>query len=79
MRQIKIDIDNILELIASAEDWGFYHDVLFDAFSDMIGKKLSFTEIENYAKSIEEMEEYSHEDYLQIIQRLLQFKNKYCD
>ena len=78
MRKLSIELDHVLEIIACAKDYGFEDNVLFDALSDMIKKKLSDEEIESYAKSVEEMEGYNRDDYFEIRQRLVNFRNKFC-
>ncbi|MCP4355247.1 MAG: hypothetical protein GY793_06370 [Proteobacteria bacterium] len=77
-REIKTDLENILSLIACASDYGFENNVLFDAFREMIGSKLTEHEIEWYARSIEAENGYGKEDYEAIKERLESFKNKYC-
>ena len=78
MRIIKTNLENILDLIACASDYGFERDVLFDAFREMLDSKLTNEEIENYARSVGAMEGYGEEDYEAIKERLSDFKNKYC-
>jgi hypothetical protein len=77
-REIKTDLENILSLIACAEDYGFNKDVLFDAFRDMLDCKLTDDEIEWYAISVKNTEGYGQEDYDAIKETLEYFKNKYC-
>lgn len=77
-REIKTDLENILSLIACARDYGFEDDVLFDAFREMLGNKLTDEEIEWYARSVEAEDGYTEEDYEAIKERLEDFKNKYC-
>ena len=77
-REIKTDLENILSLIACADDYGFADDVLFDAFRKMLNSKLTDEEIEWYARLVESEEGYTDEDYEAIKQRLASFKNKYC-
>lgn len=79
MRIIKTTLENILSLIACADDYGFEDDVLFDAFRGMLDSKLTKEEIETYARSVESMEGYGQEDYEVIKERLKDFKNKYCN
>lgn len=78
MRIIKTNLETILDLIACASDYGFKDDVLFDSFREMLDSKLTNEEIETYARSVEDMEGYSEEDYEAIKERLKGFKNKYC-
>ena len=78
MRIIKTTLDNILDLISCAVDYGFEKDVLFDAFREMLDSKLTNEEIETYARGVEAMEGYNEEDYEEIRERLADFKNKYC-
>jgi hypothetical protein len=77
-RKIKTDLENILSLIACASDYGFADDVLFDAFREMLNSKLTYEEIEWYARLIESKEGYTQEDYKSIKESLEGFKNKYC-
>jgi hypothetical protein len=77
-REIKTDLENILSLIACADDYGFADDVLFDAFRGMLNSKLTDEEIEWYARLVESEEGYTYEDYEAIKERLASFKNKYC-
>jgi hypothetical protein len=79
MRKIKIKLDQILELISCADDYGYQHDVLFDAFGEIIQYNLTDKEIESYARKIEAMKPYSEEDYEVIKERLAKFKEKYCN
>ena len=76
-REIKTDLKNILDLISCAGDYGFERDVLFDAFKDMLGGKLTYEEIEWYARSVESMDGYNEEDYDLIKERLKTFKERY--
>ena len=78
MRIIKTTLENILDLISCAVDYGFEKDVLFDAFRGMLDSKLTNEEIETYARGVEAMEGYNEEDYEEIRERLADFKNKYC-
>lgn len=77
-REIKTNLKNILDLIACASDYGFEDEVLFDAFREMLGSKLTNEEIEVHARSVEVMEGYGKEDYEVIKERLKGFKDKYC-
>ena len=72
-REIKTDLKNILDLISCAGDYGFERDVLFDAFKDMLGGKLTYEEIEWYARS----DGYNEEYYNLIKERLKTFKERY--
>jgi len=78
MRIIKTNLDNILDLIDCARDYGFERDVLFNAFSEMLDSKLTNEEIESYARNVEAMEGYGKEDYEAVKERLKDFKDKYC-
>jgi hypothetical protein len=78
MRKIEIEISEILDLVNCAEDYGFEDDVLFDAFAEFLGYKLSNEEIEIFSKSFLKEEGYGKEDYNQIKKRLFDFKTKYC-
>jgi hypothetical protein len=78
MRIIKTTLENILDLITCASDYGFEDDVLFDSFREMLDSKLTNEEIETYSRSVEAMEGYNEEDYEEVKERLRGFKNKYC-
>jgi hypothetical protein len=77
-REIKTDLENMLSLIACADTYGYAHDVLFDAFRGMLNSKLTYEEIEWYARLVESEEGYTEEDYEAIKEPLVVFKNKYC-
>ena len=78
-RELKIELFDILELISCAEDWGFVHDVLFDAFAEMLEYPLSDEDIESYSRSIEALKGYGAEAYKQTRSRLIEFKKKYIE
>ena len=76
-REVKTDLEDILSLISCAEQYGFADDILFDAFSEIIGNTLTDEEIEWYARSIEAKKGYGEEDYENIKEILEEFKSKY--
>jgi hypothetical protein len=78
-REIKTDLDTILSIISCARTYGYEDTGLFQAFSEMLGGKLTEQEIEWYARSIESLDGYNEEDYQDIVERLQEFKNGYCD
>ena len=75
-REIKTDLENILSLIACASYYGFESDVLFVAFREMLGSKLTQEEIEWYARSVEAEAGYGEEEYEAIIEQLEDFISK---
>lgn len=77
MRQLTTDVNNILSLVSCAEDYGFARSVLFDAFSDILGNKLSESEIERYAREVESQDGFGEEDYIEVKERLVEFKEGY--
>lgn len=79
MRILKTTLENILSLISCAADYGFEDDILFDAFWKMMDGKLSDEEIETYARNVEAKTDYGEEDYEEIKERLINFKNKYYE
>lgn len=79
IRQLKnISLETILDLITSAEDYGFEDDILFDAFAEMMDRELSADEIYVHAKWYRDNEAYGEEDYVAIKEKLIDFKKKYC-
>jgi len=78
-RKIETTVDNILSLIACADDYGLARDVLFDAFRGMLDDKLSDEEIEEYVQSVKIEEDYGEEDCENIKERLLDFKKKFIE
>lgn len=78
MRILKTTLETILDLIVCSSHYGFENDILFDAFREMLDSKLTQEEIETYAKSVEDIQGYSEEDYQAIKKLLKNFKNKYC-
>lgn len=78
-RIITTTLNNILSLISCAEDYGFERDVLFDAFRGMLDDTLTDEEIEVYARKVEAGEGFGEEDYEIIKERLIRFRDKYCE
>ena len=78
MMVIKTTLDNILDLINVAEDYGFGDDVLLDAFAEMMGYKLSDQDIEKFAKKIQHEKDCTIEDYNSTFENLMEFKERYC-
>ena len=78
MREITTTLDNILSLIACAQDYGFEDNVLFDAFAEMIGRQLSHAEIIAFADAVSKEPRYGPEDEWKIRRRLIEFKVGYC-
>lgn len=80
MRKVNIDITEILNLIASAEDYGFKDDVLFSYFASFL-EQLTNDEIEEYCSyyTSESGREagYGEEDYEEIKEVLQEFKEDY--
>ena len=76
MRKTTVDLDNILSLISCARDYGFENDVLFDAFSGMMDRKLLNKEIESFSRQY--LEDEGQEDYDAVKEKLQEFKAKYC-
>lgn len=78
MRKIEIPLNEILSLISCAEDYAFNSSVLMCAFAKMLNKKLSDEEIENYAKTILNHPDYGQEEYEEIKDKLIEFKQEHC-
>lgn len=76
--KIETTLDNILDLINVAETYGFYNDVLLDAFAEMMGYRLADQDIERFARSIQKEKDCTIEDYRSTAKNLLEFKKKYC-
>ncbi len=79
MRELKTTSENILSLISCARDYGFEDDILFIAFSDMLGNKLSSEEIEEYSRGLLLLDGTSLEDYESVKEILINFKKEYCN
>ena len=79
-RILEIKLDDILELICCADDYGYRNDVLFEAFSLLL-TTLSDEEIENYASTFlsdeSKKDGFSEEDYESSKKILLEFRNEY--
>lgn len=78
MRKVSTDLNNILSLVACAEDYAFESSVLFDAFAEIIEKSLSLDEIAVFVSSFNAEDGYGDEDRAEIESRLSDFKQKYC-
>ncbi len=76
-REIKTNLSEILSLISCARDYGFERDILFDSFKDMLGNKLTNEEIDWFSKETIKEDGFTKDDFFEIKNRLLEFKNKY--
>jgi hypothetical protein len=74
MRTVTTSIDNILSLIACAEDYGFERTILFYAFAEMLGT-LSDEEIAEHVAGYGE--DYEDEDRKIIKTKLEEFRERY--
>jgi len=80
--KLEVSLYDILDLINSAEDYGFYDDVLMSTFAEWIGGKLSDEDIEEYAQTYlteeAKSEGYSKDDYEYAIDKLKEFRLEFC-
>jgi len=76
MRKLNVNVDDILSLIACAEDYGFIDNVLFSSFSDFLNNKLSDEEIKLFLDGFNR-DDYSDEDLLHIKNILLEFRRDF--
>lgn len=78
-----VTLFDILELIFSAEDFGYANDVLFASFAKWLDNKLSDEDIEEYGKTFLTQEAkddgYTEEDYDNAISTLKKFRSDYCE
>ena len=81
-RKVEVSLDEILDLINAAEDYGFSDDVLLGAFADWIGW-VSNDEITSFATNVylsdsAKDQGYTREDYTQAVERVKTWRNQYC-
>jgi hypothetical protein len=80
-RKLSIELDDLLDLVNCAEDYGFADDVFLDAAAEWMGRKLSDAEIEEFAARYltPEMEAkgYSEEDAGSTPESLRAFRDRY--
>jgi hypothetical protein len=78
-KEIKTDLDNILDIVICSTDYGFGKTMFFDFCSSLINKELSDQEIESFSKRLSSQDGYTQEDYESAKERLHDFKSKYCN
>ncbi len=76
MRKIEIDLDDILELVNCAEDYGFANDVLLNAFASFT-VEVTDEEIKSYATKLMEEDGYGQEDYDEAIEVLTTWRDRF--
>lgn len=69
MRTVTIDLEEILDVVSAAEDYGYGDDVLFDALANWAGA-VSDAEIAEHATA------FLSEDYVR--RRLTEWRDRYC-
>ena len=79
MRKLEVNLNLILEIVSVAEDYGFEDDVLFDALAQVMEYNLSDMEIETYALNVEKLPKCGFKDYTDVKNRLLSFKERFCN
>ena len=75
-REIKTSLCNILCHVCTAVDYGYYDDVLMTDFASLTGW-VSDYEIKQYI-IVNKSKEYSDEDYEQWLERITEWRDKYC-
>lgn len=80
MRNIEVDLWDILDLVACAMDYGFNDDVLMCSFYDFAGD-VSDEELREFADSYvtpEKLEEgYTMEDHAELLERVTEWRDKH--
>ena len=75
--RIRVDLDDLLSLIACAEDYGFGHPILMDAFRSWLAP-ITDAEIEAYAATFltdeRRAQGYGEEDAVEVVERLRAFR-----
>ena len=78
-RLLTIPLSEILDLIYSAETYGFYDDVLMTSFAGFMNNELSEAEIHDFAHSLlnDPSDGFTEDDMFEAITILTDFKDKY--
>lgn len=76
MRQITIELPEILDLVSCAEDYGFADDVFMCSMYEFCGD-VSDAEISEFAQALASKEGYSSEDGEEASDRLTEWRNKH--
>jgi len=66
----------ILDLVACAKDYGHNNDVVMCGFAELL-ESLSDEEIETHAKSLLKDGGYGEEDYEEMKENLIEFRDEY--
>lgn len=77
MRNVTIELANILSLVECAVDYGYHRDVFFDGMANFIGYSLSNEEIDEYIKANKDSDD--EDGLLNRRNRLIEFKKTYCN
>ncbi len=81
-KEVTVQLDDILGLIACAEDYGYGFSTFYGGMADFLNRKLTDEEINNYASWFlsdeAKSKNYAQEDFDTAIKRLTEFRNRYC-
>jgi len=67
--------ENIISMVACAEDYGHDNQITRAFFWDLLGHVLTDGEISDYAEKISSMEGYGEEDAEEIVERLQNWRH----
>ncbi len=76
MRTLKVDLQDILDLVVCADDYGHTNDVLMSSLAEFTGV-VSYVEIEEFAKELGSQDGYGEEDEEEARARLTQWRIRY--
>lgn len=77
---VEVEVDDLLDLISAAEDYGYGHSILMCSFADWL-EELTDEQIESFARGFltpEKREQgYGEEDYEGAKEKLERFRSRY--
>jgi len=75
---VLVTVKDILTLINIAEDYGFDHHILYTALANWLNNQLSDLEIAEYAGTVASPPCYTHDDLIELQNKLIKWRNVYC-
>lgn len=78
MRKLKVDLEEVLDMIICAGDYGHDNCVIMGFFGDAIGE-LTNSEIEEFVKGYINKDGYTKNDRLSYVEELKEYRRKYIN
>lgn len=77
MRKVQVDLEDLLDLVNAAEDFGYADDVFMSTMADWAGK-VTMAEINEYGDLLAQQPGFSEDDGENAVETLKAWRKQYC-